>query len=98
VLARGLLVLSVDTMEALGHPAAIRFLTDRDEKLLGFRPAEHGPKTNAVNSRSRNVSAAQVLKFLGADLTASRRYPLIEIDGTWCIDLKSPGTEVGRGR
>jgi hypothetical protein len=102
VMKRGLLSLSPAAMRALEEPAAIRFLVDRDARMLGLGRAEPGEK-NAMRVRITGsgqhfVSAIPVLAYLEADLSESRRYPLLMIDGTHCIDLKEPGTPVTSNR
>jgi hypothetical protein len=96
---RGNVGFSVEAMAALGNPRAVVYLVDRDERLLGFRPATPGTaNASAVRGSGRIASAVAVLKDLGADLSQSRRYPLAESDGIRCIDLKQPGTIVTSNR
>jgi hypothetical protein len=79
---RGHLSFSAEAYARLGSPQAVRFLTDRAERLVGFQPCGRGePHARTVGARSRAVCAVAVLRFLGADLTASRRYPLRVRDG-----------------
>lgn len=107
---RGQISFSLEAMRVLGNPEAVAFLVDKDERLLGFRAAKlarngarradggDGLIVCAVRSPGATASAVQVLRYLGADLSASRRYPLAEVDGVRFIDLKAPGAVVTSNR
>jgi hypothetical protein len=102
VTTRGLLALSPAAMSELGEPPAIRFLVDREERLLGLDAAVPG-HANAVRVRVNGsgqhfVSAVPVLRYLEADLSESRRYPLVTIGGVACVDLKQEGVPVTSNR
>ena len=100
VTSAGLLSLSPDVREALGHPAAIKFFVDTSERLLGFRAAQIRER-NAVRCRAPNhaVSARSVLNLLRVDFgRGGRRYPVQVVDGMHCIDFKKPGTPVTSNR
>lgn len=102
----GLLSFNVAAIIEIGQPEAVVFLVDAGERLLGFRPAtlrRGGRKAFAVRRQGGGnkacvVSAMSVLRHLDVDLSESRRYPLVAIDGTPCIDLKQPGTIVTSNR
>lgn len=107
VLRRGQISFNPAAMLALGNPAAVTFLVEKDECLLGFRATEvvegegRRKATGAgvvVRPPGATVAAVPVLRYLGADLSASRRYPLVLLDGVHCIDLKQPGTVVTSNR
>jgi hypothetical protein len=95
----GRISFSASAYEALGSPAAVVYLTDRGEQLVGFRAAGREER-NAfrVNPTSRTASAAMVLGHMGVALPESRRWPLLADDGTPHIDLKQPGTVVTSNR
>jgi len=103
---RAQIALNPAALHALGYPDAITFLVDKDERLLGFRPAgivENSGRKKAVGDgaivRPQGIVAAvRVLRYMEADLSASRRYPLIVLDGVHCIDLKEPGKVVTSNR
>ncbi len=100
---RGLLSFSPDAYEMLGSPKAVVFLVDRDERLIGFKPLSSTRGAgNAYTVRGpgsqRLVSATAVLKVMGWQSSQAVRYPLAEIDGTLCIDLKQPGQPVTSNR
>lgn len=104
---RGQLSLSPAAVKALGTPEAVTFLVSREERLLGFRAAktvrrggrQKAPENGSlVRSPGATVSATYVLRYLEADLSASRRYPLQLLDGVHCINLGQPGTVVTSNR
>jgi hypothetical protein len=98
-MSRGALGFSPAAYEALGSPAAVVYLTDRDERLIGFRPASpEEPNAHKVSRAARTTSARALLRFMGAEYAQSRRYPLLTDDGTPHIDLKQPGTPVTSNR
>jgi hypothetical protein len=91
----GVVSFSAVAMAVLGNPRAVVYLIDKDDRLLGFRAVEPGtPNASMVGGSGHTASAASVLKYMKADLSQSRRYPLVEIDGVQVIDLKEPGTPV----
>lgn len=77
----------------LGEPAAVVFLVDRAERVLGFRAARRG-EPHAYVVRNRSVQGRRVLAYLGAAAGPARRYPLGEVDGVPCVEL---GAEVTGG-
>ncbi len=96
---RGQIAFSADALAELGHPKAVAFLVDRDERLLGFRPAS--PRTagaSVIRATGHIASAVRVLRYLNVDLSESRRYPLACEDGVHYIDLKQPGVVVTSNR
>ncbi len=99
---RGSLSFSQAAMEMLGNPGALVFLVDQDERLVGFRKAPRSARNARVVTSpfagTYTVSARALCTFLGLDLSEARRYPLAEIDGTPCIDLKQPGAIVTSNR
>lgn len=98
---RGLISFNPAAMQVLGQPEAVVFLVDEGERLLGFRradPRRAGRKASAVRAPGHLVSATLVLGHLEVDLSESRRYPLVVVDGTPCVDLKQPGTVVTSNR
>jgi hypothetical protein len=79
-------------MAALGSPPAVEYLADREGRVLGFRTAEPGSRdAYRVSGKSHTASARLVLRYLEADLSVTRRYPLTESGGVPCIDLGQPG-------
>ena len=99
VTSRGLITFSGAAWEALGSPEAITFLCDRGESLIGFRGAPPGSaNAHSVRGKQHIVSAVAFLRFIKMDTGQSRRWPLIQADGTYCIDLNQPGTPVTSNR
>lgn len=99
VTRRGLLNFSPSAMAALGNPQAVVYLVDREERLLGFRGATCRTRNAyTVRAPGRSTQASHALGELGADLTESRRYPLIILGGVQCIDFKQPGDIVTSNR
>ena len=99
---RGLITFNSQAARTLGNPTAVTFLIDEEERLLGFRKVSRGgpgrPAPAVVRGPGAKISAVTVLRHLNVDLSAPRRYPLIMMDGTHCIDLKQPGTIVTNNR
>lgn len=95
----GVISFSAAAMAALGDPRAVVYLVDRNDRLLGFRPAKPGTaNASLIGGTGRTASAVAVLKYMEADLGQSRRYPLVMMDGVYCIDLKQPGEIVTGSR
>ena len=97
---RGLLSFSAGALTALGSPAAVKFLIDREARMIGFRPCSLRDKNaRPVRGRQHLVSAVTVLKHLGADLSVSRRYTLKVEDGLPAyIDLNEDAPVVTSNR
>jgi hypothetical protein len=104
---RGQISFNPAAMRALGEPEAVIFLIDKNERLLGFRASGITKKTGRrkavepgalVRPPGATVAAIPVLKHMEVDLGVSRRYRLVELDGTHCIDLKQPGEAVTSNR
>lgn len=98
VMHPGRLSFSRDALAALGNPKAIVYLVDREQRLLGFRAARPGSKEVAVVRDPGIAAAGPVLRYLNADLSVTRRYPLIHEDDYYYIDLKQPGAIVSSNR
>ena len=98
---RGLISFSPLAIRELGSPEAFVLLFDEAESLIGFRAARQGePMAYPVRGPkgSHIISATSFCRHLGLSLSESRRYPLAEVDGTHCIDVKQPGTVVTSNR
>lgn len=104
---RGQISFNPAAMQALGNPSAVTFLVDKADRLLGFRAVDlvqnsgrpKAPGDSAVvRTPGATVAAVRVLRYLEADLSQSRRYPLTALDGVHCIDLKQPGAVVTSNR
>lgn len=79
---RGLMSFSAGAFAALGSPAAVKFLVDREARLIGFRACRPRDKNaSPVRGPQRIVSAVPLLKHLDADLSESRLYTLRVADG-----------------
>jgi hypothetical protein len=94
----GVISFSTASMAALGNPRAVVYLVDREDRVLGFRAAPPGtPNASLIGGTGHTASGVAVLKYMEADLSESRRYPLVVMDGVYCIDLKQPGEVVANG-
>ncbi len=94
---RGIISFSPDAYAMLGSPEAVVFLYDREERLIGFRPAARGDQDAYAIRSPLTVSAMALCKRLGIDTSESRRYPL-GMDNPPFIDLKQPGAVVTSNR
>jgi hypothetical protein len=99
---RGCFSFSPAAIAMIGNPGRVKLLYDRDEQLVGFRGAKRSDTSaHAIRSHGNGqhiLSAAAFCQFAEIDTSESRRYPLVEIEGTACIDLKQPGTPVTSNR
>lgn len=97
---RGYLAFSPDAFERLGSPPAVKYLIDRDERLIGFQPCKpREAHAHTVNPRTHIMSAVALLKHMGVPLDQGCRYDLESRDGLPpYIDLKKPGTLVTSNR
>jgi hypothetical protein len=79
---RGLLSFSAGALAALGSPPAVKFLVDKEARVIGFGPCKPRDRNaHAVRGRMHLVSAVAVLRHMDVDLTQSRRYTLRVEDG-----------------
>ena len=91
--------------ELLGKPDAIELLYDREEHLIGIRPADPRSTTAfalrpAVADRPASplvTTAASFTAFYDIDTSVSRRWTPELRDGLLLIDLKGPSVEARRG-
>jgi hypothetical protein len=104
----GTLSLSMAAWSRLGEPAAITFgvipaagRRGPGGRRLALQPATpRAQNSYAVRAYRSNhlISGRAVLKYLGADLSESRRYPLHADGGQWWIDLDDDAAVVTRPR
>lgn len=99
---RGLISFSPAGYELLGSPDAVTFLYDQGEQLIGFRKAarreSNAHALRSIGNGQHVVSAGTFCRFIGIDMTVSRRYPLAVVDGVPCVDLGEPGAPVTSNR
>jgi hypothetical protein len=99
---RGRISFSPPAIAALGSPEAVTFLYDQEAQLIGFRKARRSEPSaypvRAPRSGVHIVSGRGFCEFIGLDLSESRRYPLVLMDGTHCIDLREAGVPVTSNR
>lgn len=84
---------------ALGQPAAVELLYDRNERVIGFRPADPSKSTAyAVRatepSGSYAVAGVAFVKHYDIDTSAARRWPASVEDGVLCVRLDDPAMQV----
>jgi hypothetical protein len=95
---RGAMSLNRAAFEAIGEPAAVELLWDREERLIGLRKTEpDAPYAYAVRPGSSKqtsayeLSGAAFTKYYGIDTEVTRRY-ICRLDGDILVaDLKEPG-------
>ncbi len=102
---KGILSINKAAYLALGSPAAVELLYDRDEQVIGLRPVEptveHAyPIRNAgdENANAFMLSGTAFTHYYEIPTPTSMRYPAAITDGMLCIDLKCAGTEVTSNR
>ncbi len=80
--------------EAVGTPEAVELLYDREEKLIGFRPASpdlpraYPVKSLGTNATGRLVAGQAFCKYYDIDASVARRYTVEMQDGILVLDLK----------
>jgi hypothetical protein len=98
---RGYLSLSPDAFTRLGSPRAVRYLIDKNERVIGFQPCKPREEhAHAVSQRAYSMCAVSLLKYMGVPFSeGGRRYDLQVADGVPpYIDLKRPGVPVTSNR
>jgi hypothetical protein len=97
---RGYLSFSPDAYARLGSPQAVRYLIDKEERLIGFQPCKpREANAHLVSTGTRIASAVTLLKYMGVSHAEGRRYDLHCEDGLPpYIDLKEPGVPVTSNR
>lgn len=104
ITARRFFTLSSAAYAALGTPVAVELLYDRDEQVIGLRPAEQDtPHAYAVRYTTGrgdfSVSGSAFMTHYDIPATGGAcRRPAIMIDGVLCVDLKEPGIAVTSNR
>jgi hypothetical protein len=97
ITVRGTLNLNGPAYALLGKPEAAVLLYARDERVIGLSPASRDEQ-NAYLVRplgktgtSWTVVATEFSAWIGADLSAARRYPVdAGPDGICCVRLDGP--------
>ena len=100
---KGIFALNHAAFSALGEPKAMRFLYDREKKLIGFQPAEisddHAyPVRNNSKGTSHLVSGMLFTSYYDIPTEVARRWEATLKAGVLTIDLKKPGKEVTSNR
>ena len=102
VTSRGTLNLSRAAWELLGKPQAVTLLYAADERIIGLKPADRDAPNaylvRVLGKYGRQVAARVFCRYIEADLSAARRYPLVLDDGIGCVDLREPGVVVTSNR
>jgi len=80
-------------IEAFGNPEAVELLYDRENKLIGFRPASPGaprayPVRKTGNSGTHLVAGMAFSQHYGIPTEEARRFSPKLQDGMLVIDLK----------
>jgi len=90
----GSMAMSKPAFDALGCPAWIELLFDRDERVMGIRPAEPGTahaypiRHTEGNPGQWLMSGLAFIKYYGLHDGTTRRYRATMDDGILCVDLK----------
>ena len=98
---RGAISLNIAAFEALDSPEQVELLYDREERLIGIRPATadtpHAYAVRGVGNKgaTRVVSGKAFLSYYGIPRGVARRWTAEKRDNMLVVDLKEPGTEVG---
>ncbi|MDQ2959078.1 MAG: hypothetical protein M3Y42_19245 [Actinomycetota bacterium] len=102
---RGTISLNKSAYAALGEPEAVELLYDRDERVIGLRPAEptleHAYPVRSATGKGAGpfvISAIAFTKFYDIDTGESLRWQAQLIENVLCIDLDSTATPVTSNR
>ena len=104
---RGLFSLNHAASELIGHPDAVTFLWDSNNRLIAIRPAEP-EDPNAYPAREQTVrkprpngqrgtvliAGSMFTKYIGADTAVARRWVPRVQDGMLIVDLSEDGQVV----
>lgn len=97
---RGPFSLNRAAVELMGNPEAVVLLYDKEEKLIGFRPAPlTNPRALPVRSQGKNASTFMVAgqafaQHYDLDTSVARRYA-VEMQGDLLVlDLKAESVDV----
>ncbi len=87
--------------QAMGEPEAVELLFDREEQLIGFRPADPtSPRAFPVRSQGKHspstlmITGRAFTKYYDIDASTARRYGVEMRDGVLVLDLKSESVDV----
>jgi hypothetical protein len=95
----GLFTMNGAAYELMGKPEAVTLLYDKEEQLIGFKPANKDrprayPVRPMAKSQSTYTVAGQAFKnHYGIDTSVARRYGVEMRDGVMVVDLKSESIE-----
>jgi hypothetical protein len=94
VAKRGTISLNKSAFSALGSPAEVELLYDRDERMIGLRPAgpgtEHAYPVRMASGKANGpyvISAIAFTKFYDIAVGRSLRWPARLVEGVLCVDL-----------
>ena len=95
ITVRGTFNLNQAAFELLGKPDAVVLLYARDERTIGLRPAGRDDPdaylvrpSGTAKSPTMMAVVREFCRWIGADLSESRRYPLTLGDGgLGCVSL-----------
>ena len=95
---RATISLNQAAFEALGKPATVELLFDREEQMMGFRAVEptarHAyPVRKQPTSNSYLIGGQAFCKHFGIPTGATRRYEARVIGDVLAVDLKQPAIE-----
>lgn len=95
---RGTMSFNRAAFEALGEPAAVELLFDRQERIVGFRPVDvdvpHAYRPRKQGHTHNYLVAGQAFtQHFGIETGTARRYPAAMLDAVLVVDLKLPGTD-----
>ena len=103
---RGLFSLNDAASALIGHPEAVQFLWDADERLIALKPVAltepnayparvQSPGKKRANGRGTVLIAGTMFsKFVGLDTTVAKRWVPTVRDGLLVVDLKQEGQVV----
>ena len=104
---RGTISMNRSAYHALGEPAAVELLYDREASVVGFRAVEptveHAYALRAMGARKEDsgtfmLSGTAFFKYYEIDTSEARRYPATMNEGVLCLDLSQEGTVVTSNR
>lgn len=101
---RGIFSINKAAHRLIGEADTVELLYDKENRIIGLRPAEVSPHAYAVRTQSHREGAQAILsgsaftQYYDIDTSVSRRWEPYMEGGILCIDLKGASTEVRGNR
>jgi hypothetical protein len=100
---RGIFSINKAAHKLINEAETVELLFDRENQVIGLRPAEVSPHAYAIRKSAREsgqaiLSATAFTQYYEIDTSVSRRWEPRLNEGVLCIDLRGHSTEVRGNR